>query len=64
MFLYSTPTGGEPEETLQLNESNGVWSTGGPSSWMGKYYLYEVTVYHPVTQLIEVSLATDPYSRG
>ncbi|KAG0620855.1 hypothetical protein M758_4G249700 [Ceratodon purpureus] len=64
LFLYSTPTGGEPEETLQLHEDNGVWSTGGPNSWKGKYYLYEVTVYYPVTQLIEVSLATDPYSRG
>lgn len=64
LFLFSTPTGGEPEEKLQLQESNGVWSTVGPSSWKGKYYLYEVTVYHPATQQIEISLANDPYSRG
>lgn len=64
LFLYSAPTGGEPEEKLQLQESNGVWSTVGPSSWKGKYYLYEVTVYHPATKQIEVSLANDPYSRG
>lgn len=64
LFLYSTPTGGEPEEKLQLHESNGVWSTFGPISWKGKYYLYEVTVYHPASRVVEVSLANDPYSRG
>lgn len=64
LFLFSTPADGEPDEKLQLQESNGVWSIVGPSSWNGKYYLYEVTVYHPATQQIEVSLANDPYSRG
>jgi len=64
LFLFSAPAGGEPEEKLQLQESNGVWSTAGPSSWKGKYYLFEVTVYHPATQQVEVSLANDPYSRG
>ncbi|KAG0630362.1 hypothetical protein M758_1G172900 [Ceratodon purpureus] len=64
LFLFSTPTGGEPVEKLQLQENKGVWSGVGPSFWKGKYYLYEVTVYHPATQQIEISLANDPYSRG
>lgn len=64
LLLYSTPTGGEPDEKVQLQEENGVWFTKGPSVWKGKYYLYEVTVFHPVTQQVETSLANDPYSRG
>lgn len=64
LLLYSTPTGGEPDEKVQLQEENGVWFTEGPSAWKGKYYLFEVTVFHPVTQQIETSLANDPYSRG
>lgn len=64
LLLFSAPTGGDPDEKLQLQENNGVWSTVGPSSWKGKYYLYEVTVYHPATRQIEFSLANDPYSRG
>ncbi|XP_066346642.1 pullulanase 1, chloroplastic-like isoform X1 [Miscanthus floridulus] len=51
-------------ETVQLNESNGVWSVTGPRNWENRYYLYEVTVYHPATANIEKCLAADPYARG
>lgn len=51
-------------ETVQLNESNGVWSVTGPRNWENRYYLYEVTVYHPATRNIEKCLAADPYARG
>jgi hypothetical protein len=51
-------------ETVQLNESNGVWSVTGPREWENRYYLYEVTVYHPATLQVEKSLAVDPYARG
>nr|CAB3502225.1 unnamed protein product [Digitaria exilis] len=51
-------------ETVQLNESNGVWSVTGPRNWENLYYLYEVTVYHPATSQVEKCLADDPYARG
>uniref|UniRef100_A0A0A9E174 Zpu1 n=1 Tax=Arundo donax TaxID=35708 RepID=A0A0A9E174_ARUDO len=51
-------------ETVRLNESNGVWSVTGPRDWENRYYLYEVTVYHPTTSKVEKSLADDPYARG
>ena len=34
----------------------------GDSSWMGKYYLYQVEVFVPKTGKIETNLVTDPYS--
>ncbi|KAJ7525125.1 hypothetical protein O6H91_17G037200 [Diphasiastrum complanatum] len=63
-LLYSEPQAGDPEQVLQLEEKNGVWFTQGSKEWLGKYYLYEVTVFHPSTLRIETSLANDPYSRG
>ncbi|KAJ1270053.1 hypothetical protein BS78_06G025000 [Paspalum vaginatum] len=51
-------------ETVQLTESNGVWSVSGPRNWENRYYLYEVKVYHPSTTNIEKCLAADPYARG
>lgn len=55
---------GKAEDVVQLHEENGVWMVQGPNTWKGKYYLYEVTVFHPLTQQIEKTLASDPYSRG
>ena len=42
----------------------GVWEHGGPASWKGDYYRYEVNVYHPATGMIETLTATDPYSEN
>lgn len=51
-------------ETLNMRyiPSSGVWTIDGDASWNGKYYLYEVTVYHPAAQAIVTELVTDPYS--
>uniref|UniRef100_A0A2N9ITB8 Glycosyl hydrolase family 13 catalytic domain-containing protein n=1 Tax=Fagus sylvatica TaxID=28930 RepID=A0A2N9ITB8_FAGSY len=40
--IYSDPIGGNPLETVQLEDVNGVWSTKGPKRWEGCYYVYEV----------------------
>ncbi|KAH9562037.1 hypothetical protein CY35_05G052200 [Sphagnum magellanicum] len=66
VLLYSLPMGGsdKAEDVVQLHEENGVWMVRGPNTWKGKYYLYEVTVFHPLTQQIEKTLASDPYSRS
>lgn len=62
--IFREPSGDEPLQTVQLKESNGVWSAVGPRSWEGCYYVYEVTVYHHTTLKIEKCTASDPYSRG
>uniref|UniRef100_A0A803MHU0 Pullulanase n=1 Tax=Chenopodium quinoa TaxID=63459 RepID=A0A803MHU0_CHEQI len=62
--IYRDPLGGEPLQTVQLNESSGVWIVVGPRSWEGCYYVYEVTVYHHTTLRIEKCFAIDPYARG
>ncbi|GLJ06318.1 hypothetical protein SUGI_0036280 [Cryptomeria japonica] len=64
VFVYSSPSGGSPLETIHLKEEGGVWSTCGPRSWEGKYYLCEVTVFHPGSQRVEICMVNDPYSRG
>uniref|UniRef100_A0A453QUY4 Glycosyl hydrolase family 13 catalytic domain-containing protein n=1 Tax=Aegilops tauschii subsp. strangulata TaxID=200361 RepID=A0A453QUY4_AEGTS len=51
-------------ETVQLEESNGVWSVTGPREWENRYYLYEVDVYHPTKAQVLKCLAGDPYARG
>lgn len=40
----------------------GVWSVTGDSTWYGTYYQYEVTVFHPFTDKVEVTRTTDPWA--
>ncbi|KAL4190863.1 hypothetical protein AMTRI_Chr07g77910 [Amborella trichopoda] len=63
-YIYSDPSDGDPLETVELKESDGVWSVNGPRTWEGHYYAYEVSVFHPSTLHIETCLANDPYARG
>ncbi|KAL2899945.1 Pullulanase 1 chloroplastic [Bienertia sinuspersici] len=62
--IFKDPSGGEPLQTVQLNELNGVWSFVGPRSWEGCYYVYEVDVFHHSNLRIEKCFANDPYARG
>ncbi|OVA17964.1 Glycoside hydrolase [Macleaya cordata] len=62
--IYREPSGGSPIEIIRLEEVNGVWSAHGSRSWEGCYYVYEVSVYHPSTSLVETCIANDPYARG
>ncbi|KAK3023071.1 hypothetical protein RJ639_043086 [Escallonia herrerae] len=63
-LIYSDPCGVEPIDIVKLEEANGVWTSIGPRSWEGCYYVYEVSVYHPSTLQIEKCIANDPYARG
>ncbi|CAA0829226.1 Pullulanase 1- chloroplastic [Striga hermonthica] len=63
-LIYGEAEGGSPLEVVEFEESNGVWSTKGPVTWQGYYYVYEVFVYHPSTLRIEKCIANDPYARG
>ena len=64
LMLFAGPRTPEPEATIDMADSNGVWSATGQPAWKDKFYLYEVTVYTPATQGIETSRVTDPYSRS
>ena len=57
-------TAADAAAVLPMIEEAGVWSLTGEVGWKGKYYLYEIKVFHPATGMVERSLATDPYSRG
>jgi pullulanase-type alpha-1,6-glucosidase len=47
---------------MTLDPGTGVWSIAGDTSWMDKYYLYEVEVYVHSTGQVEHNMVTDPYS--
>lgn len=61
--FYEGPTG-DPKEHVKMEEIKGVWSTVGPRDWEGRYYTYEITVFHPSTSRVEKCQANDPYARG
>jgi len=66
VFIFSradTPL--DQAQILNLNDGpQGVWSLTLPGEFKNSYYLYEVQVYNPLTDKIETSLVTDPYSKS
>ncbi|XP_042406884.1 pullulanase 1, chloroplastic [Zingiber officinale] len=62
--FYEDPLGGDLLQRIKLEETNGVWSAVGPSSWEGLYYVYEVSVYHPSILQVQICTVVDPYARG
>ena len=50
-----------PAVTLSAGPQ-GEWSATGAADWVGKYYVYEIALYHPVTSHIEHVMVTDPYA--
>jgi pullulanase-type alpha-1,6-glucosidase len=64
LHLFDVPDSETATDVLELarDDDAGVWSIAGDADWKGLYYLYEVTVYTPVTEQVEVNLVTDPYS--
>ena len=65
LHLFENPYG-EAGEVLEMTFDNttGIWSITGDSSWNEQYYLFGTTVYAPTTQQIETNLVTDPYSHS
>jgi pullulanase-type alpha-1,6-glucosidase len=56
-------TGPTPERRiLMTQDTDGVWTVSGRPSWRNARYRYEVTVYAPSTDKVEVNRVTDPYS--
>lgn len=62
LFADAKPDTAAEKMPLTLDPSTGVWSVTGEANWAGRFYLYEVEVYAPSTNKIEVNQVTDPYS--
>ena len=62
--LYDQALNFEEIESLPMNLDalTGVWSLTLSANYIGKYYLYEVTVFCPSTGRFETNNVTDPYS--
>ncbi|EIS3744730.1 pullulanase-type alpha-1,6-glucosidase [Aeromonas hydrophila] len=50
------------DRTMTLDEASGSWSVQGGSELVGKFYRYDIQVYHPVSRKLESYQVTDPYS--
>ncbi|MDO6762735.1 pullulanase-type alpha-1,6-glucosidase [Agarivorans sp. 1_MG-2023] len=61
LYMYNEDMTSAGEAVTMTEAANGVWSAD-QSGVVGKYYRYEVTVYHPTTKKIETRMVTDPYS--
>jgi pullulanase-type alpha-1,6-glucosidase len=59
---HGPDTSAEPQRIAMTRADDGTWSVAGKKSWRGAAYLYEVTVYAPSTDTVEVNRVTDPYS--
>ncbi|HRE47516.1 MAG TPA: pullulanase-type alpha-1,6-glucosidase [Aggregatilineales bacterium] len=63
LLIYPDSTGDvEIATSLARDEATGVWSVMGDADWKGHYFLYEVTVFTPATNAVEVNRVTDPYT--
>lgn len=57
-----TDVSGDPVRVPTRRQEDGSWTVRGERSWAGSAYRYEVTVYVPATDAVEVNAVTDPYS--
>jgi pullulanase-type alpha-1,6-glucosidase len=62
LFDDSDPVTPGVSVAMTEDPATGVWSVSGGPEWIGKYYLFEVTVWAPTTGQIETNIVTDPYS--
>ncbi len=62
LFVDGNPETKSTIYNMDYDRETGVWTVQGDVSWIGQYYLYEVTVYAPSVQRVVKNLVTDPYS--
>ncbi len=51
-----------PKRVAAKRQGDGSWTVTGDRGWKDKDYLYDVSVYVPSTDAVEVNRVTDPYS--
>jgi pullulanase-type alpha-1,6-glucosidase len=54
--------GKDPQRIPMQRQADGSWTVAGQRDWTGAAYLYEVAVYAPTTDAVEVNQVTDPAS--
>jgi pullulanase len=64
LLLFDGPRTPAAAQTLEMTRDGGAWRAAGGADWKDRYYLYEVTVFHPATGRIETVTVTDPWSRS
>ncbi|WP_291380505.1 pullulanase-type alpha-1,6-glucosidase [Demequina sp.] len=62
LLWMDSDTSVPPERVAMTRNADGTWSVSGPRTWKDAAYLYEVTVYAPSTDAVEVNRVTDPAS--
>lgn len=60
--IFDQANDSTPSSVVPMLEANGVWTANGDTDWVGKYYLYSITVYVPSDQAVDTNVTTDPYS--
>ncbi|WP_265451794.1 pullulanase-type alpha-1,6-glucosidase [Aeromonas salmonicida] len=50
------------ERTMTQDDASGSWSVQGGQELVGKFYRYDIEVYHPLSRKLESYQVTDPYS--
>jgi pullulanase len=62
VFADSHPETEAVVHPMTRDLETGVWSVAGDEGWDRMFYLFEVEVYVPLTQRVETTISTDPYT--
>ncbi|MDJ0322330.1 pullulanase-type alpha-1,6-glucosidase [Cryobacterium sp. PH31-AA6] len=62
LLVWTAGDAAEPERVTLKRQADGTWTATGAKGWADASFLFEVTVFAPTTDKIEVNQVTDPYS--
>jgi len=62
LLWQDADTSADPLRVAMTRSTDGTWKISGPKWWKDAAYLYEVTVYAPSTDAVEINRVTDPAS--
>ncbi|WP_236765441.1 pullulanase-type alpha-1,6-glucosidase [Aeromonas jandaei] len=62
LALYNASHQKSGEVAMTFDSASGSWSYEGGSELIGKFYRYDMEVYHPLSRKVEHYEVTDPYS--
>lgn len=62
LLVWAGAAGADATRVAAEQQEDGSWTVAGKKSWSGKQFLWDVTVYAPTTDKVEVNEVTDPYS--
>nr|WP_211092026.1 pullulanase-type alpha-1,6-glucosidase [Vibrio agarilyticus] len=62
LVIYDADLKQEAKVAMTADAKTGIWASETQSDVVGKFYRYQVKVYHPTTGVVETREVTDPYS--